>query len=86
MVPLLTLGLLAAGVTTAAEVRSPRRHLQPIDLPPSTPEEQGIDSLRLGAAVDFLIAQKDVYRPHQVIVVRHGRRVLDVCFYPFRRG
>jgi CubicO group peptidase (beta-lactamase class C family) len=45
-----------------------------------------MDSLRLRQAVDFLIAEKDVYRPHQVVVVRHGRRVLDVCFYPFMRG
>jgi len=84
-----TLALLGAGVTAAAsaeEPRQPRRRLQQVDLPRSNPEEQGIDSLRLKRAVDFLIEQKDVYRPHQVIVVRHGRRVLDVCFYPFRRG
>ena len=89
IVPVLVLVLLGAGVAAdmgAAEARHPRRHLEQIDLPPSTPEEQGMDSLRLRQAVDFLIAEKNVYRPHQVIVVRHGRRVLDVCFYPFRCG
>ena len=89
VVPVLLLilfGVGIAGAAGAADVRHPRRHLRPVDLPPSTPEEQGMDSVRLRAAVDFLIEQKEVYRPHQVIVVRHGRRVLDVCVYPFRRG
>lgn len=88
-VPVVLLALLGVGITVvagAAEARHPRRHLQILELPSSTPEEQGLDSVRLKRAVDFLIEQKDVYRPHQVIVVRHGRRVLDVCFYPFRRG
>ena len=45
-----------------------------------------MDSYRLAEAVAFLTAHRLDYRPHQVIVVRHGRRVLDVALYPFERG
>lgn len=67
--------------------RLPRRHLLPSALPLSTPEEQGMDSRGLAnAVVGFLLESRDDYRPHEVIVVRHGRRVLDVVFYPFPSG
>jgi len=64
----------------------PRGRLQHLALPLSTPEEQGMDSFRLAEAVAFLTRLRDDYRPHQVIVVRHGRRVLDVTLYPFSQG
>ena len=66
--------------------RRPLRRLIPDELPTSTPEEQGMDSYRLAEAVAFLTAHRLDYRPHQVIVVRHGRRVLDVALYPFAQG
>jgi CubicO group peptidase (beta-lactamase class C family) len=67
-------------------VRRAQRRVMPDELPMSTPEEQGMDSYRLAEAVDFLTAHRLDYRPHQVIVVRHGRRVLDVALYPFEQG
>ncbi len=63
-----------------------RRRLVRESLPMSTPEEQGMDSYRLAEAVAYLTAHRLDYRPHQVIVVRHGHRVLDVALYPFARG
>jgi CubicO group peptidase (beta-lactamase class C family) len=45
-----------------------------------------MDSATLRRAVAFLLAHKEAHRPHQVIVVSHGRRVLDVVFYPFQQG
>lgn len=66
--------------------RAPRRLLAPEGLPASTPEEQGMDSRQLAEAVAFLTQHRQDYRPHQVIVTRHGRRVLDVALYPFTQG
>jgi CubicO group peptidase (beta-lactamase class C family) len=84
----LVLVLAAAGAAAASpiEPRPPRLRLYAEDLPVSTPEEQGMDSVALRRAVQFLLDEKEAYRPHQVIVVRHGRRVLDVVLYPFERG
>ncbi|MEW6746231.1 MAG: serine hydrolase [Planctomycetota bacterium] len=48
----------------------------------STPEEQGLDSAHL---VHFLREARELDL-HEVIVVRNGRLVLDVPFYPFRSG
>jgi CubicO group peptidase (beta-lactamase class C family) len=45
-----------------------------------------MDSRRLASVVDFLLESRDDYRPHQVVVARHGRRVLDVALYPFPSG
>jgi CubicO group peptidase (beta-lactamase class C family) len=83
---LLVLAAAGAAPASSAEPRPPRRWLQVDDLPLSTPEEQGMDSVALRDAVEFMLEEKSAYRPHQVIVVRHGRRVLDVVFYPFQRG
>lgn len=84
-------GIVLAWAAQAQEAqtfrRLPRRHLLPSALPLSTPEEQGMDSRGLAnAVVGFLLENRDDYRPHQVIVVRHGHRVLDVTFYPFPSG
>jgi CubicO group peptidase (beta-lactamase class C family) len=75
----------AGGGTDGGPVRV-RGRLLPAGLPASTPEEQGMDSVWLRRAVDFLISQKETYRPHQVIVLRNGYVVLDACVYPFARG
>jgi CubicO group peptidase (beta-lactamase class C family) len=84
----LVLVLAATGAAAAdpIEPRPPRRCLHAADLAVSTPEEQGMDSVWLRRAVQFMLDEKEAYRPHQVVVVRHGRRVLDVVFYPFQRG
>jgi CubicO group peptidase (beta-lactamase class C family) len=76
------------GLVPASEpaVRIPGHRVAPAWLPMSTPEEQGMDSERLADAVAYLTQHRLDYRPHQVIVVRHGRRVLDVPLYPFSQG
>jgi len=55
-------------------------------LPPSTPEEQGMDSARLALAIDYLRGQRDRYRIHSLSVVRHGYLVTDASFWPFQPG
>jgi len=45
-----------------------------------------MDSGLLADGVDYLTRHRLDYRPHQVIVARHGRRVLDVTLYPFSQG
>lgn len=54
--------------------------------PSSTPEAQGMDSLRLTEGIGFLLANKDEYRVHGAVVIRNGKVVLDAQFYPFARG
>jgi CubicO group peptidase (beta-lactamase class C family) len=44
-----------------------------------------MDSDTLAAGVDFLIENRETYRVHSVVVIRHGRVVLDTRFYPFSR-
>jgi CubicO group peptidase (beta-lactamase class C family) len=84
----LTLAMSAWPVVQAGELpaRAPRSRLASLALPASTPEEQGMDSFTLAGAVAYLTRHRQDYRPHQVIVVRHGRRVLDVALYPFTQG
>ena len=50
----------------------------------STPEEQGMDSTQLAAAIDF--AQENRTNIHSLLVIRHGYVVADAYFYPFTRG
>ncbi len=50
----------------------------------STPESQGMDSAPLTQALEFA-RQRDV-NIHSLLIVRNGVRVLDACFYPYRRG
>jgi CubicO group peptidase (beta-lactamase class C family) len=45
-----------------------------------------MDSQILADMVEFVLDSREDYRPHQVIVVRHGRTVLDIAFYPFPLG
>jgi CubicO group peptidase (beta-lactamase class C family) len=78
--------LLSLGSTPTTAVRVVRERVEPSWLPMSTPEEQGMDSELLADAVAYLTQRRLDYRPHQVIVARHGRRVLDVALYPFSQG
>ena len=78
--------LLALAPAEGLSGGAPRRLLALEGLPLSTPEEQGMDSRVLAEAVAYLTQHRQDYRPHQVIVVRHGRRVLDVALYPFSQG
>jgi len=66
--------------------RAPRARLQPAWLVPSTAEEQGMDSVLLAAAVEFLRGQRDLYNIHSLSVVRHGCLVADVSFWPSQPG
>lgn len=48
----------------------------------STPEQQGIDSLKLANVLDHILTKK--LRVHSILVIRSGNIVLDVNFYPFQ--
>lgn len=50
----------------------------------SSPEAQGMDSRTLAAALRRLLEQRASV--HDVLIVRHGRVVLDAPFYPYRSG
>jgi len=79
--------LLALGFATEAAPQQrlrPRMRSEPsLTLPASTPEAEGMDSLRLAQGIDLLIANREQYRVHSVMVVRNGHVVLDARFYPF---
>src|SRR6478736_188409 len=47
----------------------------------STPEEQGVDSTRLEALMTDIAAGD--YGVHSLLLVRHGKIVLDANFYPY---
>ena len=48
----------------------------------STPEEQGVDSMKLAEVMDELLNSN--LRVHSVLVVRNGHIVLEANFYPFQ--
>lgn len=47
----------------------------------STPEEQGIDSVKLAEAVEYVV--KNNVNIHSFLVIRNGYLVADVCFFPY---
>ena len=51
----------------------------------TTPEQQGMDSVRLVEAMDYLLEQEE-FRIHSLSIVRNGYLVLDATFYPFQAG
>lgn len=55
-------------------------------LPVSTPETQGMDSMRLADGLDHLVASTYDYRVHSVVVLRHGHVVFDARFWPYLAG
>jgi len=65
-----------------SRVRRPTRRLTPAVFPHSTPEAQGMDSSLLAQAIDFLLEQRELYNIHSLSLVRRGRLVTDVDFYP----
>jgi CubicO group peptidase (beta-lactamase class C family) len=80
---------MAAASIAGASAPAPRRPSSRIQVPPfpiSTPEEQGMDSDALADAVEELVDTRHDFRPHRVIVIRHGHAVLDVSFFPFSGG
>ena len=52
----------------------------------STPEEQGMDSIMLAEALDFLQERKGDFNVHSMLIIRSGYIVTDVYFYPFTQG
>lgn len=50
----------------------------------ATPESQGVDSVALAKV--FELARDKHLNVHSVLVIRHGRVVLDVGFYPYKQG
>lgn len=75
----------AEAVVEDPGVRRPSGRMVLPSVPYSTPERQGMDSNTLAAGIDFLIDNRETYRVHSVVVIRNGRVVLDVRFYPFSR-
>src|SRR5687767_2609364 len=47
----------------------------------ATPESQGLDSGVLADMLEFVRARE--LAVHSIVVVRHGRLVLDATFYPY---
>jgi len=52
----------------------------------STPEEQGMDSVVLAEALDFLQKGKEDFNVHSILIIRNGYLVMDAYFYPFTQG
>jgi CubicO group peptidase (beta-lactamase class C family) len=52
--------------------------------PTATPESQGLDS---GVLADMIDSVRDRKLPvHSILILRHGRAVLDATFYPYEPG
>lgn len=83
--PLMAL-MLAVGCRSVPDARAP---IPATDYWPttvwleSTPEAQGVSSGALADAVAFAHAHLAL---HGLLIVRHGRIVLDAAFYPYRAG
>lgn len=73
--------LLSAPVAEMVEAKTPA-HWPTRAWRTSTPEEQGLDSVRLAAAFDFL-KEKDP-NIHSLLIIRNGFIVADAAFYPFQ--
>lgn len=69
--------------TTEVPVSSTTMVAASVDLPRSSPEEQGMDSEVLVDLVDRAVAEGGI---DSVTVVRHGHVVLDSTVYPFPAG
>jgi len=84
--------LIVGGVMTPcaeASEPAPRRpsgRAEATLIPVSTPEDQGMDSEMLAEMVDGLFDSREDYRPHRMIILRHGHIILDITFYPFAKG
>jgi len=48
----------------------------------STPEEQGVDSEKLAALMDYLLSQSS-FRIHSLLIIRNGYVITDAYFYPY---
>lgn len=80
----LLLQVLLSSVAAAQQApRVPRRHLYGDGPRSSTPEEQGMDSVRLAQAIDYLASQRDRYYIHSMTILRHGSVVADAAFWPY---
>ena len=64
---------------------TPRDDVWPTEAwPTSTPEEQGVSSAALAEGIEAALA--DGLPLHSLLVIRHGRVVLDATFHPFAPG
>jgi CubicO group peptidase (beta-lactamase class C family) len=50
----------------------------------STPEQQGLDSEKLGEVLDYI--QEEDVNIHSLMIIRNGYVVMDAYFYPFSEG
>src|SRR5688500_13279183 len=76
----------ALAVVTVAPNAAPPQAATDVDVtgvwPTATPESQGLDS---GVLADMLEHVRARQLPlHSVLIVRHGRLVLDTTLYPFQ--
>jgi len=78
--------MIASPLSQSSAVRAAeqetRTHRPTKTWPISSPEEQGLDSVRLAAAFDFL-KEKDP-NIHSLLIIRNGVIVADAAFYPFQ--
>jgi CubicO group peptidase (beta-lactamase class C family) len=77
-------GLVIALWTSMACSRGAEEVFPDRDWERSTPEAQGVDSAPLAEMVESLLADNPGI--HSVFLVRHGRAILDVSFYPCPPG
>jgi CubicO group peptidase (beta-lactamase class C family) len=69
--------ILAAWVTVSAALAAPPEPAWPA----GAPESAGFDSATLAAAIEAIHAK--VPNTHEVVLIRHGRLILDAVFYPY---
>jgi CubicO group peptidase (beta-lactamase class C family) len=81
--PSLLLILLLTGSASPAQAPSPAPAQKPVPAwvwPVSTPEEQGLDAQKLAALAEEFRRGELLPRLHELLIVRHGRLVLEVGF------
>ncbi len=72
-------------VGCAHAMPTPRDDVWPTEAwPTSTPEEQGVSSAALAEGIEAALAEG--LPLHSLLVIRHGRVVLDTTFHPFAPG
>ncbi len=80
------LGVVVITVSSTVQAQALRPtsgRVTPSFLSPTTPEAQGMNSHVLAEGIDHLLASREIYRVHNVVVVRGGHVVLNAGFSPF---
>ena len=80
------LGLITAESAGQAPAQAPAQSPSVWQWPVSTPEEQGLDPKVLADVVDLIRKNEILPRLHYLIIVRHGRLVLEENFHGWGPG